>query len=135
MELSRFTAEDALDHALKQRFAIINIWTPLDTVKRDPLALVDFRTTSPVDVQVVRLTFDTSYFPVRDTYRAYYSPGHQWVYFSDLTPEECILLKTFDSSQDPSVAKMALHASCMLMDQESEAPRESLEIRCLVFFW
>jgi len=134
MELAAFTSEDELDNALKERFAIINIWTPLHAVKCDPLAFIDFRTAAPIDVQVARSTFHTTAFPIRDTYRVYYNSDHRWIYFSDLGPHECIVFKTFDSSLDPSIAKMALHASCDLLGQDLQHARESLEIRCLVFF-
>ena len=70
-------------------------------------------------------------------FRTVLSPTHtrrRWVYFSEMVVGESILLKTFDSSKDPAIAKFALHSSIELPDQETHAARQSLEVRSLVFF-
>ena len=64
------------------------------------------------------------------------SEPRRWVYFPDMALGESILLKTFDSSADPAVAKFALHGAFELPEQARAevAARQSLEVRSLVFF-
>jgi hypothetical protein len=128
----------SLERALAQRFAIVNVWAPLAAVASDPLAAVEWRSAAPRDVQRLRMTCDCERFRTRETYsRVGHNPAHRWVYFPAMQPDECLLLKTFDSSADPAVSKFALHASFALPGQERLPPRarrQSIEVRCLVFF-
>jgi hypothetical protein len=77
---------------LKHRFQILNLWRPISRPALDwPLALCDFRSADPVnDVLPVALIY-----PDREgeTYGVKFNPNHKWMYFSAVTPEECILIK------------------------------------------
>ena len=58
---------------------------------------------------------------------------HHWFYFPEMTKDECLILKNFDSSED--VARMAGHASFRIPGTSGDAPvRESIEIRVIAFF-
>ena len=132
MHLTSHCTEAGLEGALSQRFAIVNIWQPLSIVESDPLGMVEFPSTMPADVQTISHTVNNEQWPVRQMYYGLYNPKHRWVYYPAMTPSECLLLKTFDSSGEPGIAKFALHAAFALPGQTTA--RESVEVRCLVFF-
>ncbi|KAK1223372.1 hypothetical protein PQX77_013771 [Marasmius sp. AFHP31] len=123
-------AEERLEH----RFQIINLWRPISHAALDwPLALCDFRSVNwekdlvPTDLK----------FPERDgqTFSVKYNPEHKWKYVRGLTPEEIILIKCYDSIEDGSVAVLTPHTA--FEDPTTPAgtpPRESIELRALVFY-
>jgi hypothetical protein len=64
-----------------------------------------------------------------------YSDRHRWYYASDMTPDEVLLIKIFDSKNDESIARRTPHSS--FSDPSTDAglpPRSSLEVRCVVYF-
>jgi hypothetical protein len=62
-----------------------------------------------------------------------YDPGQRWYYFSDLTPDELIVWKAFDS--DPARDAQPLHNSADIPGvPEDAAPRVSVEARFFAFF-
>jgi predicted HicB family RNase H-like nuclease len=80
MHLEAHASATGLEHALAQRFAIVNVWSPLATVKRDALGMVEWSTLHPRDVQcVVRRvsTVGVDGLGVRETYRGLYSHKHR----------------------------------------------------------
>jgi hypothetical protein len=126
-------AED-VPELLKHRFQIINLWRPISHPADDwPLALCDFRSVDPAtDVMPVALVY-----PDRkgETYGVRYSPNQKWTYFSGVTPEELILIKCYDSIQDGSVALFTPHTGFSDPNTPKGAlPRESIELRALVFY-
>lgn len=68
--------------------------------------MVEWRSTRPRDVQTMRMAMEPSVarHGPWETYGACYNPEHRWVYFSQMAVGESILLKTFDSSKDASLA-------------------------------
>ena len=71
---------------------------------------------------------------VGQTYRLKYNPKHRWFYFPRLERNEAILLKCYDSKEDGR-ARFTAHTS--FEDPASApdaAPRESIEVRALVFW-
>lgn len=137
--LRPFADKEVIESAIGQRFAIVNVWYPFETVKSDPLGMCTWRSASPGDVVTNRMTFKSR---VGETYKASYSPRQHWVYFSEVTSAEAIILKTFDSLDDGSMSRFGLHTSFKLPEQrEREAAgktpspaRESMEVRLLVLF-
>merc|ERR1712232_688512 len=79
----------------------------------------------------------TNIFPHRtgaETYRVMHSCSHRWVYYPEMNPGECLVFKQFDSSTDGR-ARMALHSAFDDPTSLASAPiRESMELRCIVFF-
>ncbi|KAG2417786.1 hypothetical protein HFD88_009005 [Aspergillus terreus] len=132
------------DRLQKTRWALINVWRPLEPIRRDPLALCDARTADDKDLVclVARLpaepTGDNKYNDLTkgrafDMYRVLYSEHHRWYYASDMVPEEVLLLKIFDSKDD--VAKRTPHSAFEDPSLDPTAgTRKSMEIRCLVFW-
>ena len=63
-----------------------------------------------------------------------HNPGQRWYYFSEMTRDEVILLKCFDSLED-GTARWTAHGSFEVPGRRADAPpRESIEIRTLYFF-
>jgi hypothetical protein len=71
---------------------------------------------------------------VGEIYDFLYNPKHRWYYFPRLERNEAILLKCYDS-EDDGRARFTAHTS--FEDSNSPphaAPRESIEVRALVFW-
>eukprot|EP00930_Biecheleria_cincta_P070952 TRINITY_DN58512_c0_g1_i1.p1 TRINITY_DN58512_c0_g1~~TRINITY_DN58512_c0_g1_i1.p1 ORF type:complete len:320 (+),score=49.02 TRINITY_DN58512_c0_g1_i1:30-962(+) len=108
---------DARDDKHEPTFAsIVNVWMPLATVLRDPLALVDFRTSDPCSEYCMPLSTP-------------HSGSHHWWYFPAMDRGEAMVFKQFDSRQ--SVARFAIHTAFALAGTSELPPRESIEVRCL----
>ncbi|KAH7141001.1 amino acid permease-domain-containing protein [Dactylonectria macrodidyma] len=121
--------EDA-DELLKGRVQIINVWRPIKTVQRDPLALADAFSVSDSDLVVTELIYPTRR---GETYAVRYNEGQKWFYKSYLSPEEVLLIKCFDSKKDGR-ARRVPHTAFVDPSSADDAPsRESIEIRALVF--
>jgi len=136
------TSSTILDEVMTDRVAIVNLWCPLSEVRRDPLAFVDWRTTRPEDLVVVKVKYAT-----RDgeTSVAYPSANHEWVSYPRMQPGEAILLKTWDSPPEDDLvpqsdssqrSRFAIHSSAELTNTKGtdEPTRESIELRAMVLF-
>ena len=60
------------------------------------------------------------------------NPNHRWFYLWEQTPQETLLIKCFDSKQDGR-ARRVPHSAFVNRETEAESPRESIEVRALVF--
>jgi hypothetical protein len=122
---------DEADELLKGRVQIINLWRPIHgPLKDSPLAVCDART-----VKFDELVGSDLVYPHRvgETYSVKYSPEHRWFYVPDMTPDEVLLLKCFDSKAD-GTARFAPHSAFADPTTPNDAsPRESIELRTLVF--
>mmetsp|Transcript_13184 Transcript_13184/g.24343 ORF Transcript_13184/g.24343 Transcript_13184/m.24343 type:complete len:356 (+) Transcript_13184:62-1129(+) len=124
--------QERIEAALAQRFAFVNVWVPLRAVERDPLALIDWQSAKPQDVVNLTLVFKHRQ---GEIYKVLPSKDHRWVYFPDMQRDECIVFKTFDSATDEGRARHVLHSAFTDPTASPAAPpRESVEVRCVVFF-
>ncbi|KXN80624.1 hypothetical protein AN958_09309 [Leucoagaricus sp. SymC.cos] len=126
-------AEEAPE-LLKRRFQIINLWRPINKPAYDwPLALCDYRSVKPEqDTFPVALIF-----PDREgeTMAVRHNPDHKWKYLRGMTPDEFVLIKCSDSVQDGSVAVFTPHTAFEdPSTPKGTPPRESIELRALVFY-
>lgn len=117
---------------LKRRVAFYNFWTPLrHTVEELPLAMCDVTSSTDEDFITMKLRYrdrDGEIFVLR------HSPQHHWWYFPRMTPDQAILLKTYDSETDGR-ARFIGHSAFDDPDTRPGAPmRESIEIRTIAFF-
>jgi hypothetical protein len=62
-----------------------------------------------------------------------YKPGHRWYYFSEMQSDEVALIRVHDSANDGR-ARLSFHTSFDNPLAPAAPPRESIEVRCLVFF-
>ena len=141
----------------KTRWGICNLWKPLKTVHRDPVAVCDARSVldSDLAITMARLPepkdnhepngtgkgsvyvdekkFQGGVYPLCEI-RA--NPNHKWYFASRMTPDECLLIRIYDSSKKPGRAIRAPHTA--IIDPrdpvEQTSPRESVEFRCLLFW-
>jgi hypothetical protein len=121
-------AEELLQH----RFAEVNVWRPIrGPIQESPLALCDARSIAPRDVVASDLVYPDK---VGETYAFTYNPAHRWYYFPHLEPSEVILLKCYDSKDDGRARFTAHTAFEDPTSPPNAAPRESIEVRALVFF-
>lgn len=119
------------DELLKHRFGVVNVWRPIKgPVLDSPLALCDARTFTDADL----IASDLVYPHVRgETSRVEFRPEHRWYYFSEQQAEEVILIRVHDSATDGR-ARLSFHTSFDNPQAPDAPPRESIEVRTLVFF-
>ena len=68
-----------------------------------------------------------------ETYRVRYNPAHRWFYVPEMRADEAVLIKCYDSAED-GTARFTAHSA--FEDPTAPAdvlPRESIEVRTLVF--
>lgn len=120
------------DALLKGRFAIVNLWRPIRGPLRDsPLALCDARSLADGDLVAQDLIYRDR---VGEIYSLTHNPAHRWFYVPDMGRDEILLLKCYDSLRDGR-ARFMPHTS--FQDPNAPAdmlPRESIELRTLVFW-
>ncbi|WP_407181562.1 CmcJ/NvfI family oxidoreductase [Bradyrhizobium sp. STM 3562] len=119
------------DELLKHRFGIVNVWRPVrGPVLDSPLALCDARSFTDDDL----IASDLVYAHVRgETSRVEYKPSHRWYYFSEMRADEALLIRIHDSANDGR-ARLSFHTSFENPLAPGAPPRESIEVRALVFF-
>ena len=122
---------DEAAQRLKHRFAIINLWRPLDVVEQLPLALCDARSIAASDLVPSDLVYKDK---VGETFSFTHNPAHRWYYFPKLRPDEALLLKIYDSRNDGTARLTAHTAFEDPTTPEGAAPRRSIELRALVFW-
>lgn len=119
------------EELLKHRFGVVNVWRPIrGPVLDSPLALCDARTFTDDDL----IHSDLVYAHVcGETSRVEYKPTHRWYYFSRMEPDEALLIRIHDSANDGR-ARLSFHTSFENPLTPGAPPRESIEVRTLVFF-
>jgi len=120
------------DDLLSRRFAIINVWRPIRGPLFDaPLALCDATSLATGDLVPQDLIYRDR---TGEIYGLTYNPAYRWYYAPAMRADEALLLKCFDSQIDGR-ARFMPHTS--FADPNAPAdmpPRESIELRTLVFF-
>ncbi len=123
---------DEADRMLAGRMAIIQAWRPTaGPVLRDPLAICDARSLAPSDlIAAERRHADR----VGEIYHVASNPAQRWYYFPEMTPDEVMIFKCYDSLLDGR-ARFTAHGSFDDPGTLPNAPpRESIEIRTFAFF-
>lgn len=133
-------------HALENngRWGIINVWRPISRIQRDPLALCDARTIKDRDLLPIKILqppkdsktqyATTTKGEYMEIFYARYTEGQQWHYVSEMDTDEVLLIRCYDSSTKEGRATRCPHSAFQHSATGSTAPRESIEIRCLVFW-
>lgn len=112
------------------RIVQINVWRPIrGPVQRSPLAVADAASIRPIDLIATDQVFPDR---VGEIYHLAYHPGQRWYYAPEMTPDEVLLIKGWDSREDGR-ARFAPHGAFALPDMPEDAPpRESIEVRTYV---
>lgn len=120
------------DDLLSRRVAFFNVWKPIhNIVKERPLAMCDVTSSPPEDFFKLFLRYRDR---VGENYVMRHNDQHKWWYFPEMTPEQVILLKTYESEEDGR-ARFVGHTAFEDPTSPSDAPvRESVEIRTICFF-
>ncbi|EHY60876.1 hypothetical protein HRR83_000644 [Exophiala dermatitidis] len=158
------------EELLKGRYQIINVWRPIGHPASDfPLAVIDWRTTASSDFIKVDLLYpkanttngvhdeddrgkevlpdpnsfeSTAGYEVKgETYAIAPNENHRFYYQKDMTPDEAMFIKCFDSFSQanpggrPGLADCTPHTAFVDPETPADAPgRQSIEVRCLVFY-
>jgi len=143
-------SQDLVEQSLATggRFAIINLWRSIgpEPVQTNPLAMCDSQSVMPDDL----VTFEIHYHDrIGENYFAKHSPDHRFYFFPEMTREEPLLLKQWDSagplarsngvhgdgSQSDEPCTFSFHSAFDDLSAPVDAPdRLSIEVRCLVIY-
>ncbi len=120
------------EQLLRRRFMIVQIWRPSAAlVVSEPLAICDARSVAATDLIETERRHPNR---VGETYTLSYNPAHCWYYFPKMRRDEAIVFKVYDSATDGR-ARFTAHSSFNDPHTPQDAPpRESIELRALVFF-
>jgi hypothetical protein len=123
---------DEAEELLKGRVQVINMWRPIraEPLRDAPLAVCDSRTVATDDLVPSDLVYRER---VGETYSVRYNPAHRWFYAPEMRRDEVLLLKIADTRTDIP-ARFMPHTSFIDPTTPPDAlPRESIELRTLVF--
>ncbi|WYZ45012.1 hypothetical protein EsH8_VIII_000328 [Colletotrichum jinshuiense] len=126
--MARHHLGDEADELLKRRFQIINLWRPIRTVHKDPLAVADGNTVAEEDLVGAAIIYPRHR---AETWTIKPNPAHRWYYKNKQGPDEPLLIKCFDS--DKSVVRRAAHCAFRDPEMDDMESRQSIDIRALVF--
>ena len=127
--------EDEAARLLQGRFLLMNLWRPLTTVEKTPLAVCDASTVSRDDLNPseIRGGLDNPNTPTMCGFNLSHNPAHRWYYVPAMRPDEILAFKLCDSDR----SRVQLTAHTAFDDPTSApdaAPRQSIEIRTISFF-
>jgi hypothetical protein len=117
---------------LRRRFSVINVWRPIRGPIQDaPLAVADAQSVHGDDLVATDLVYPDR---TGEIYYVKFNPAHRWFYASAMRQDEVMLIKCYDSADDGR-ARFVPHSA--FVDPTTPAgalPRESIELRTLVFY-
>ena len=120
------------EELLRHRYAEINVWRPIrGPLLRSPLALCDAQTLTEENLVASELRYPDR---TGETYAVTYNPAQRWYYFPKMEADEAVLIRCFDSARS-GAARFSAHGAFDDPNTPEDAPpRESIEVRALVFF-
>ncbi|EPS43934.1 hypothetical protein H072_2138 [Dactylellina haptotyla CBS 200.50] len=130
---------DRADELVKNRFQLINVWRPIQHTASDhPLAVGAFKSLNRnKDLLPTTLVYPDP-LPNGETYSVAHSPSHEWYYVKDMTIDEIMFIKCFDTEglkEDSGIALLTPHTAFEDPNTPADSPaRQSIEVRCLVFY-
>ena len=123
---------DEAEQLLAGRFAIIQVWRPINhPVESHPLAICDAQTVRPETLVVNERQYQER---VGQTYAITYDPGQRWYWFPRMRPDEALVFKVYESLRDGRARWTAHTAFADPHAPPHARPRESIEMRTLAFF-
>lgn len=130
--VARQLPPDEVAWRLRRRFAIVNIWRPVEgPVLQAPLAICDARSIRATDLLPSDLIYPDW---VGETYAFTFNRAHRWYWFPHQTPAEATLIKIYDSAIDGR-ARLTAHTAFDDPTSPPRAPvRRSIELRAMVFW-
>ena len=123
---------DEAEMRLQKRYGSINVWRPIRSpVLTAPLAICEYRSIADGDLIAAERRYQDR---IGGVYHLAYSPGQRWYYFPKMERDEVVLLKCFDSLTDGTARWTAHGAFTDPNTPPGAPPRESIEIRTLLFY-
>jgi hypothetical protein len=123
---------DEAEALLQKRFSVVNVWRPIrGPVQDSPLAVSDARSVRDQDLVATDLIYPDR---TGEVYYVKFNPEHKWFYAPAMRDDEIMLIKCYDSVDDGR-ARFVPHSA--FVDPTTPAgapPRESIELRTLVFY-
>jgi hypothetical protein len=132
-ERVRLHTGDEAPELLKERVQIINVWRPINgKVEDHPLALADYRS----------VDWDNDLVPVAlkykhrdgETFSVKYSDNLKFYYKSGIDSDEAYLIKCYENKLDGRARLTPHTAFTDPRTPDSAKPRQSIEVRALVFY-
>ena len=123
---------DEADALLQKRFSVINVWRPIrGPVQDSPLAVTDARSVAQHDLVATDLVYPDR---LGEIYYVKFNPQHKWFYAPAMRNDEVMLIKCYDSVEDGRARFVPHSAFVDPTTPRGAAPRESIELRTLVFY-
>jgi hypothetical protein len=120
------------EELLKHRFAINNLWRPIrGPVLESPLTLCDAQSLEEENLMASDLKYPDR---TGETYSITYNPNQRYYYFPKMQADEAVLIRCYDSAPDGAHRFSAHTGFDDPTTPPGAPPRESLEVRMLVFF-
>ncbi|USW59777.1 Putative hydroxylase/desaturase AsaB [Septoria linicola] len=125
------------------RYAAYSVWRPLKTVKRDPIAVLDYRSIDKTEMVVTdfRVPSEVAESGEHVSSGWLHTPPKkpealEWYWVPEQKPDEVCIIKFSDSAceDDPNIAASCFHCSPVVLGTQCEQPRESVEAR-IYCFW
>ena len=130
------------------RFAIVNVWRNIMQypVATNPLALCDATSVRPENLVVFEIHYHDR---IGENYFAKHADYHQWFFYPEMTCDEALLIKQWDSAggfaasggtqrdshTSDSVCTFSFHSAFEDPKTPIDAPeRWSIEVRCAVLY-
>lgn len=115
-----------------KRWAIIQVWRPIrGKVLIDPLAICDGRSIPQQGFIRVERRYK---YRTGEVYHIAHNPAHEWYYFPQMTRDEALVFKVFDSDAGKPSRFTAHSAFDDPGTPAGAPPRESIETRTFAFF-
>ncbi len=124
-----FRDGEEANEAVKNRYQIINIWRPIETILKDPIAVADSNSVPDADLVAAKMVEDEF---SGESWVVRHNPEHRWYFKYRMTPRDVLFIKCFDSNT--TVARRALHSAFEDPEYRDEVSRQSIEVRCLVCY-
>jgi hypothetical protein len=123
---------DEAESLLQRRFAVVNVWRPIrGPIQDSPLAVCDARSVAAGDLVATDLVYPDR---LGEIYYVKFNPSHRWFYAPAMRTDEVMLIKCYDSVDD-GCARFVPHTAFVDPNTPVDAlPRESIELRTLLFF-
>jgi hypothetical protein len=132
VRLREIVGDAEAERRFKKRWAIIQVWRPIrGKVMIDPLGICDGRSIPQEGFIRVERRYKERTGVV---YHIAYNPAHEWFWFPQMTRDEALVFKVFDSDASKT-SRFTAHSAFDDPGTPADAPaRESIETRAFAFF-
>jgi hypothetical protein len=132
VRLREIVGDAEAERRLKKRWAIIQVWRPIrGKVLIDPLGICDGRSIPQRGFIKVERRYQ---YRTGEVYHIAHNPAHEWFYFPQMTRDEALVFKVFDSDAGKP-SRFTAHSAFDDPATPADAPpRESIETRTFAFF-